>query len=703
MTPGPDSLDRSESLSPPVPFWLRRGAARVLAIALLAGLSYLLAAALAYSLTVRGVVIVWIPSGVLLGLLISLDIDDWPAALAGACLGNVAIDAFRVGLTAVSVLGPAANAIEALVAALLLRRILGRQHLLVTLHGIEALVLGAAVISNGLTAIIGGAFLHFWYGMTFGAGWLNWFVGDGLGMIVVTPAMLGITHGVRRLRRVPPRWPKFFEGGFLLGIVLALAITVFDRPAGASPLLASTYLIFAMLIWMALRLGPALPAGAVALLAGVALWFTALGCGPIVDLKQLPIDQAVDMYAFLAMASLSVLVPAAAIAERREAADRMRASEARFRALVETAQDAIVTIDAEGRIRFSNPAAQQLFGYEPGTLTGRPVLELLPVSERPRLTSTFQRFLAGELRVPKPGSQVELLHRDGRTIPVEVAFGEWTVDGERRFTAVIRDITARKQLEEDLRHAQQLEVLGQLTGGVAHEFRNELTVILGNAELALMDAPKEGAQRTALEAIRAAASRGSALTRELLAFGRRQTLQPVVLDLDEVVVRSASALAPVLGRNIQIDVAGTGTPKLVRADPTALQQALLNLLLNARDAMPTGGRVTLRAGLTEVDAALAERLVLPGAGRYVTLEVSDTGAGMEAATLARLFEPFYTTKAGGTGLGLPAVYGTVRQSGGAIRAESTPGAGTSFRIYLPEAVSVSASREVTADLPPRHA
>jgi len=434
-----------------------------------------------------------------------------------------------------------------------------------------------------------------------------------------------------------------------------------------------------------LRLGPALPAAAVALLAGVTLWFSALGRGPIVDLRQAPIDQAVDMYAFLALASLSVLVPAAAIAERGESADRMRASEARYRALVDTARDAIITIDAAGRIQFANPAVLPLFGFEPNALAGRPAIELLPAGRREQVATAFLRFLSGEVRAPSHGIQLNLLHRDGREIPVEIAFGEWIAEGERRLMGIIRDISERKQLEDDLRHAQQLEALGQLTGGVAHEFRNELTVILANAELAQLDAEPEGPQRSALEEIRAAASRGTALTRELLAFGRRQALQPVVLDLDEIVVRSASALGPVLGRQCEIAVTGTGVPKLVRADPTALQQALLNLMLNARDAMPEGGRVTLRADITELDAAFAERLVLPAAGRYVTLEVADTGAGMDAATLARLFEPFYTTKAGGTGLGLSAVYGTVRQSGGAIRAESTPGAGTVFRIYLPEA------------------
>lgn len=703
MTPGTDSLDRSESPPPPVPSWPRAGVARVLAIALPVGIAYLLAADLSYALTVRSVVIVWIPSGVLLSLLISLETGDWPAALAGACAGNVVIDALRLGgLSADSVLGPVANCIEAVVAALVLRRLIGRRDLLASLRGIQAFVVGAALLSNGLTAVLGGGFLHLWYRMSFAAGWLNWFVGDGLGMIVVTPAMLGLVQGLKRIRRVRPRWPKFLEGAVLLGLVLALAVTVFDRPAGEGAYMASTYLIFAVLIWMALRLGPALPAAAVALLAGATLWFSALGRGPLVDLRQPPLDQAVDMYAFLALASLSVLVPAAAIAERRESADRMRASEARYRALVETARDAIITINAAGNIRFSNPAVEHLFGFKPDALVGRPVLDLLPADQREPVASAFQRFLSGELQVPWHGIQLNVLHRDGREIPVEIAFGDWISEGERCFTGIIRDISERKKLEDDLRHAQQLEALGQLTGGVAHEFRNELTVILANAELAQLDAEPEGAQRSALEEIRAAASRGSALTRELLAFGRRQALQPVVLDLDEVMVRSVSAMGPVLGRQITIEVIGTGAPKLVRADPTALQQALLNLMLNARDAMPAGGRVTLRAGITELDAAFAERLVLPAAGRYVTLDVADSGAGMDAATLARLFEPFYTTKTGGTGLGLSAVYGTVRQSGGAIRAESTIGAGTVFRIYLPEAALLAQERPTVSGAPPNH-
>jgi two-component system cell cycle sensor histidine kinase/response regulator CckA len=212
-----------------------------------------------------------------------------------------------------------------------------------------------------------------------------------------------------------------------------------------------------------------------------------------------------------------------------------------------------------------------------------------------------------------------------------------------------------------------------------------LTVILANAELALADTAPGDAQRSALVEIRDAASRGAALTRDLLAFGRRQSLQPVTLDLDEVVARSVATVGSVLGRGIMVEATRPGEGKRIHADPTVLQQALLNLVLNARDAMPEGGRLSIRTAVVEVDAAHAERLGLGGAGRHVTLEVIDTGVGMDPATLSRVFEPFFTTKPEGTGLGLATVYGIVRQSGGAIQAESMAGAGTTFRIYFPEA------------------
>jgi nitrogen-specific signal transduction histidine kinase len=248
-----------------------------------------------------------------------------------------------------------------------------------------------------------------------------------------------------------------------------------------------------------------------------------------------------------------------------------------------------------------------------------------------------------------------------------------------------RDISDRRRLEEQLWHAQKMEAVGQLAGGIAHDFNNLLTAILGYCNLVLDDVPNEDPLRVDLEEIRTAGERAASLTRQLLAFSRRQMLQPQVVDLNALVASMQKLLRRLVSEEIEVVTALAHDVPAVRADPTSLEQVLVNLAVNARDAMPNGGRLTIETSPAHLDAAFAASHVPMAPGHYVRLTVADTGVGMDEATRGRIFEPFFTTKeqGKGVGLGLATVYGIVKQNGGYIWVDSERGRGAVFTIYLP--------------------
>jgi two-component system, cell cycle sensor histidine kinase and response regulator CckA len=251
--------------------------------------------------------------------------------------------------------------------------------------------------------------------------------------------------------------------------------------------------------------------------------------------------------------------------------------------------------------------------------------------------------------------------------------------------AILVDITERKQLEEQLRQAVKMEGIGRLASGIAHDFNNLLTVIGGRSYLLLSQLPAGHAMRRDLLLIQQTGDRAAALTRQLLAFSRKQTLAPAVIDLNEIVSGMRTLLERVLGEDVDLIMDLDPSLGHVTADPGQIEQVILNMAVNARDAMPEGGPLTLETGHVDVDPTYARQQVELAPGPYEVLSISDTGVGMDAATVARVFEPFFTTKAvgKGTGLGLATAYGIVKQSGGHITVYSKPGSGTTFRIYLP--------------------
>jgi PAS domain S-box-containing protein len=361
-------------------------------------------------------------------------------------------------------------------------------------------------------------------------------------------------------------------------------------------------------------------------------------------------------------------------------------TEARQGAILDAASDAIVTMDHEFAIREFNPAAERMFGYSRLDILGRHVEMLLPASERVETLKAFGEYmLNGE--GPLRGAQFEMLacRADGTEFPVELTVARLGGNKTAVITGFIRDITERRALEERLRQSQKLEAIGRLASGVAHDFNNILMSIMGSAELLLMDLTPGKAAHDEANEIKLSVQRGAGLTRQLLAFSRRHATSPKLFALGDAVSGMETMLRRLMGPEIELINLRPPRPTMVMADQAQIEQVLLNLVVNARDAMPDGGRLTLKIEEVDLDESEAATVIEAQAGRYACLSVSDTGIGIDDRTRARLFEPFFTTKehGKGTGLGLSIVYGIVRQSGGHITVVSEPGKGTTFNIYLP--------------------
>ena len=361
-------------------------------------------------------------------------------------------------------------------------------------------------------------------------------------------------------------------------------------------------------------------------------------------------------------------------------------SDARQGAILEAAHDAIITMDQKLNIREFNPAAEQMFGYARLDILGRNVELLLPPADRAQQLSALNEYMTTG-GGPLAGRQFELrgLKADGADFPLELTVARTGSDSRAVLTGFMRDITERRALEEQLRQSQKLEAIGRLAGGVAHDFNNILMSIMGAADLLLMQlAPGDAARDEATE-IKLSVDRGAGLTRQLLAFSRRQATRQRIFALGDVVRGMDTMLRRLIGPEIDFEIISSPVPLTVLADSGQIEQVVLNLVVNGRDAMPQGGRLTVRIDEVELDEAAAATFPEGKPGQYARLSVADTGTGIDEKTRAKLFEPFFTTKeqGKGTGLGLSIVYGIVKQSGGYITLTSELGRGTTFLIYLP--------------------
>jgi PAS domain S-box-containing protein len=411
--------------------------------------------------------------------------------------------------------------------------------------------------------------------------------------------------------------------------------------------------------------------------------------------------------------------------ERREALAGLIQSEARNRAVLEAALDAIVTVDETGTVVEFNPAAERTFGHARADAIGKKLPELLiPEPLREGHQRSFQRHLqSGESRILGKRVEIEALRADGTVFPIELTVVRIRSHGPPTFTAYIRDLTERhlaqeaearaaaavnkestqrqraeqalKQTEEQLRQSQKMDAIGRLAGGVAHDFNNLLSVILSYGAMLVQELPPGNQMRADVEEMIRASERAAKLTRQLLAFGRQQVLAPRVVDLNETIGTLSQMLRRLINEDVELSFQ-LGARGKAYVDPGQLEQVVMNLVINARDAMPHGGKLTLETVDMELDASYAGGHLDVAPGPYVMLSVSDTGVGMDETTQARMFEPFFTTKeqGKGTGLGLSTVFGIVKQSGGSIWVYSEVGEGTTIKVYLPRA-----NREMPAAQP----
>jgi two-component system, cell cycle sensor histidine kinase and response regulator CckA len=385
---------------------------------------------------------------------------------------------------------------------------------------------------------------------------------------------------------------------------------------------------------------------------------------------------------------------------RKRAEEALKESDKQYRTLFEDSIDGVYSVLRDGTITDANPSFCELFGYTRGEMIGKDIRDLYSEpTDRPRFQKEIEK--TGFVK----DYEVKFRKRDGTEVDClissSVHFGE---DGSiTGYRGIVRDLTARKELHRQLRQAQKMEAIGTLAGGVAHDFNNILQVTLGYSELILGDEELPGHYRADLQKIHESARRGADLIQRLLTFSRKTEIKPQPLNLNRRIGELSKMLERTIPKMIDIRVFPGGNLATINADPTQIDQVLMNLAVNARDAMPEGGKLTVETANITLDEDYAKTHLDAKPGRYVLLMVTDTGAGMDKETLGHIFEPFFTTKAlgEGTGLGLAMVHGIVKQHGGLIWAYSEPGAGTTFKIYFPALVSDEEQEETTIREMPR--
>lgn len=667
--------------------------------------------ALSSELVVFAETLTWIPAGVALAAFLLWGPRMWPAIAAG----TIAISFYDNAPWQSAIISSLANTAGPLVSSWMLRSLDFRP----TLQRIRDVVLLAAVgsvVGPLVTSTIGAVTLkaigRFADKPLFELWWF-WWRGDSLAILLVTPFLLVWLTGQPEWRRA-----KIWEAAAAFALLLTSSLLVFGLLfPGATFSPPGAFVHFPVLIWVAMRLGLHGAVTANLLLLAITGWGTALGQGPF---ARPSLEATLILHwAFLGATSLSSLILAAAVREQRTTREALEQSEERYRDFMEQSPDGIWRIELEKPLSLGLPEDRQLqhllrycvlaecndaFARMRGFGTGREMAGMAIESFLPPDEHNLE-VIRTLIRAGYRGQQRETHEIDRQGRPkyfLSNVVGIIEKGKLARIWGTQRDITEHRALEEQLRQAQKMEAVGRLAGGVAHDFNNLLMVIGGYGELLRDETPAHPVITKHVDAILKAADRAGALTRQLLAFGRKQVLKPKVLDVNAVVQETGKLLLRLIGEHIELSLALDPQTGLVKADPGQLEQVLMNLAINARDAMPDGGKLRIETGNVQLGEDFANQHPAVAPGNYVMLSVADTGTGMDEKTRAQVFEPFFTTKerGQGTGLGLATVYGIVRQSGGYVWAQSTLGSGSTFRVYLPRVLDATAELESTGEAEP---
>ncbi len=669
------------------------------AVAGLAAVYFLMArVGLRFASIGHSVSLVWPPTGIALGALAILGYRFWPGIALGAFLANAASPVALPTAAAIAV----GNTLEGLVAAFLLRRSAGPRPRLEVARSLRTLVFLAAPAGALVSAMIGATTL--WMAGEISAHAIPstlavWWTGDLLGALVVAPVLLTWAAS-REALRIP-------RGVLEITLLCLGTVVAAELVLGRLPLLGKVdylYLLFPFVMWAALRFGARGAALMTLTLSIVAVWHTTQGAGLFIIGSSTGTMFAVACY--LGVVAITGLALAAAVAREQESAtETLRQRDAQLRVALDGARMGIWSWSAERNTLVWDDALRRLYGLGPTdqVRSYEDFLSRVHPDDRELVNQSVRRAVAEggrldyEFRIILPDGRTRWIADQGRVITAGL-------DGTVAMSGVCIDVTDRKATEEQLRHAHRMESVGRLAGGVAHEANNQMSVVLSAADFVLRRHDIPEAVRMDMDYIRRAAERTAAVTSQLLAFSRRQILRPQVLDLNEAVRRFETTLRRVMGEDCAVRLRLSDHLPPVKADPGQLDQILLNLALNARDAMPRGGAFTVETFPADLTTSMwglkPEVKVRPGS--YAVLAVTDTGHGMDKETLSHIFEPFFTTKGigQGTGLGLSTVYGIVKQSDGYVWAYSEPGQGATFKVYLAtsdeplEAGRVSGSSEV---------
>ncbi len=647
-------------------------------------LAYILAArfGLFFRIDSKDVGILWPAAGIGLAGLVLWGPRYWPAVALGA-----ALQPLLWGQSLTTAVGMAfGNTLSVVTGAEVLRRVRGFDPSLTKLQDVVTLAAVGAVFAPTISATMGIGTL--WLSGTVGSAaipklWATWWAGDAFGVLLAAPLIL-TWAGAGRLQ-LSARSSRRELAIDLLLIVVASWLVVWHgalRPG----------VLFVPILLLAVRHGVR---GAATLMPGVAVvaGLAAIhGVGAYAGLDAG--DASGQLYGYLvALCSVS-LVTGAAVSERELTTHALRDANDAQRAILDACPVAIIAVDLDRRCTMWSGAAERMFGWAANEVVGQPlgVIPYIPPDKSSEFEDLWTRQLSGH---PVLAHETTRLRRDGALVPVSlsVAFLRDGIGQPVGLMGVLEDVTERRaaraaldRSEAQLRQAQKMEAVGRLAGAVAHDFNNLLTVIMGNVELAIDGVDKHAPAHTDLEQVHGAARRAATLTRQLLTFSRKQVLERKVFDVHEVITDLGSMIRRLIGVDVEFALNLQAQDSEVEADPGQLEQVIMNLVVNARDAMPEGGKLTVETFETTLDepAEHARGTVPPGS--YLMLAVSDTGTGMSPEVQTSLFEPFFTTKGPGkgTGLGLATVQGIVHQSGGHVVVYSERGAGTTFKIYLPK-------------------